>query len=397
MNDLANQRLRQELDACERRLGPDHPDTLRLVSNLVGVLVQQGDFAAAEPLCRRALEARQRVLSPDHPDTLTSMNNLAFVLAQRSDFAAAESLYRRVLAARERALGADHPDTLPAVNNLASLLCAKRDYAGAEIFYRRALTTSERQQGPEHPSTLVLMNNLAGALHRKGDYVAAKGLYQRALLGLERSLGVSHNETANARANLVRLLAEALAYGQPSVAEEAAQSIWSGGDSMLEQTIAILGSCGETPSGIVPDDGKRGAGFLRDSCPSSRRNVFQKLALEAFGPATAGIPGQLSQPVTLKHGGLKKVHSGHLESVQVYAAATKLDALRFLESCKISREPLQFPKQNVIAGAERMTTGDLQRALSNMPKVTYEGVHRFIVETPEGNWGKDNSGFYRAD
>jgi len=187
-----------------------------------------------------------------------------------------------------------------------------------------------------------------------------------------------------------------LARGEPKLAREAARVVWTGNDRMLELTITALGSCGETPSGIDPDDGKRGAEFLRDSCPASRKATFQKLALEAFGPASAGMPGQFSQAVTFKEGGLKKGATGQLEKVEFYAAANKLDALRFLESCKISREPLQFPKQNVVVGAERMTTRELQRFTSSMPKVTYEGVHRFIVETPEGTWGKDNSGIYEC-
>jgi hypothetical protein len=184
-----------------------------------------------------------------------------------------------------------------------------------------------------------------------------------------------------------------LAYRNALIARETARLVWTGNDLSLEETITALGSSGETPSGIEPDDGKRGAAFLRDACPDSRRLKFQQLALEAFGPATAGIPGQLSQPVTWKEGGLKKIATGHLESVQVYAAANKLDALRFLENCKISKEPCQLPKINMVVNAYEMTQAERVRAMS--AKVTYEGVHRFIVETPEGNWGKDSSGLYR--
>ena len=48
------------------------------------LLESKGDYAEAEPLYRRALEASERVLGPEHPDTLTSVNNLAGLLrAQR--------------------------------------------------------------------------------------------------------------------------------------------------------------------------------------------------------------------------------------------------------------------------------------------------------------------------
>jgi hypothetical protein len=50
------------------------------VSNLGGLLESTGDYAGAEPLYRRVLEARERVLGPEHPDTLVSANNLAHLL-----------------------------------------------------------------------------------------------------------------------------------------------------------------------------------------------------------------------------------------------------------------------------------------------------------------------------
>ncbi len=192
-------------------------------------------------------------------------------------------------------------------------------------------------------------------------------------------------------------LASLLARANSLVAREAARAVWSGGDEMLDLTINCLGSRGDVPSGIEPDEGKRGCEFLRDTCPVNRKEVFQKLALEAFGPVTAGVPGQYSQKVVFKHGGLRKVASGHLEQLKVYVAANKLDALRFLETCKISVEPLQFPKQTIVNNAERLTTRELEKIKATMPKVTYDGVHRFLVETPEGVWGKDNSGIYKSD
>jgi hypothetical protein len=192
-------------------------------------------------------------------------------------------------------------------------------------------------------------------------------------------------------------LASMLARANPLVAREAARVVWSGGDEMLDLTINCLGSRGDVPSGIEPDEGKRGGEFLRDTCPVDRKAVFQKLTLEAFGPVTAGIPGQYSQKVVFKHGGLRKVASGQLEQLEVHVAANKLDALRFLESRSILNGPLQFPKTTIINNAERLTTRELEKIKATMPKVTYDGVHRFLVETPEGIWGKDNSGIYKSD
>lgn len=192
-------------------------------------------------------------------------------------------------------------------------------------------------------------------------------------------------------------LASLLARASPPVAREAARVVWSGGDEMLDLTTNCLGSRGDMPSGIEPNEGKRGGEFLRDTCPADRKVIFQKLTLEAFGPVTAGIPGQFSQKVVFKHGGLRKVASGQLEQLEVHIAANKLDALRFLESRSILGGPLQFPKETIVNNAERLTTRELEKIRATMPKVTYDGVHRFLVETPEGIWGKDDSGIYKSD
>jgi tetratricopeptide (TPR) repeat protein len=75
-----------------------------------------GDDAQAEPLYRRVLEAHERVLGGEHPDTLGSLNNLALIFQSQGNYAQAEPLLRRALRANERVLGKEHPDTLKSVN-----------------------------------------------------------------------------------------------------------------------------------------------------------------------------------------------------------------------------------------------------------------------------------------
>jgi len=76
----------------------------------------------AEPLYRRALEARERTLGEEHPETLVSINNLAGCLQVMGLLKDAEPLYRRALEASERTLGAEHPHTLVFAKNLAKNL-----------------------------------------------------------------------------------------------------------------------------------------------------------------------------------------------------------------------------------------------------------------------------------
>ena len=84
---------------------------------------------------KRALEAYERVLGKEHPDTLASVNNLLYESQGR--YGEAEPLYKRALEAYERVLG---KDTLASVNNL---------YQGrAEPLYKRALEVSGSSPSP---------------------------------------------------------------------------------------------------------------------------------------------------------------------------------------------------------------------------------------------------------
>jgi tetratricopeptide (TPR) repeat protein len=194
--------FRRALEARERVLGAEHPITLDSVSNLAVCLQTLGDAPAALPLYRRALEARERVRGPEHPDTLDSVNNLAVCLHALGDAPAALPLFRRALEARERMLGAEHPDTFASVNNLAACLEMLGDAPAALPFYRRALDGSERVLGPEHPETLTSVNNLALCLQALGDIPTALPLYRRALEACERVLGAEHPDTLTSVNNL---------------------------------------------------------------------------------------------------------------------------------------------------------------------------------------------------
>jgi len=193
--DSAEPLYRRALEAFERTLGPEHPDTLRSLNNLALLLSAKGDYASTEPLCRRAWEAQERTLGSEHPATLASLSNLAFLLCSKGDGESAEPLWRRAWEARERTLGPEHPDTLESLHGLAVLLYSKGDCESAELLFRRALEARERTLGLEHPVTLASLSTLALLLKDKGDYASAEPLCRRALDALERTLGPEHPTT----------------------------------------------------------------------------------------------------------------------------------------------------------------------------------------------------------
>ena len=55
---------------------------------------------------RRALEASEQVLGPNHPSTLVIMSNLGLLLQAKGDYDGAEPLYRRARSQQRRCVGA---------------------------------------------------------------------------------------------------------------------------------------------------------------------------------------------------------------------------------------------------------------------------------------------------
>ena len=173
-----------------------------------------GNYEEAETLYLRCMEASERLLGPEHPDTLITVGNLAVLFEDKGDYEQAEAYYKRELEARERLLGPEHPSTLITVGNLAGLLRRKGDYEQAEAYYTRCLEASERLLGPEHPSTLITVGNLGLLYSDKGDYKQAEAFFKRDLEASERLLGPEHPSTNNTRYFLANLLSYQRRYSE---------------------------------------------------------------------------------------------------------------------------------------------------------------------------------------
>jgi CHAT domain-containing protein/Tfp pilus assembly protein PilF len=194
------------LEIFEKTRGPEHPDTLAILSNLGGVYRITGAYERALPLLQRALQAREKVLGPEHPDTAASLNNLGLLYYAMGRYHQALPLHRRALEIREKVRGPEHADTANSLNNLAALFQALGDYRQALPLYRRVLQIRERGCGPEHPLVAVSLHNLAAVHEYLAEYAQALPLYEGALKLREKALGPEHPETAGALDHLASLL-----------------------------------------------------------------------------------------------------------------------------------------------------------------------------------------------
>ena len=82
------------------------------------IWMDQGRWKEAEGLGVQVLEARERVLGQEHPDTLTSMNHLASILKSQGRDDEAVALMAQCVNLRKKKIGVGHPDTVSSLEKL---------------------------------------------------------------------------------------------------------------------------------------------------------------------------------------------------------------------------------------------------------------------------------------
>jgi len=86
----ATQLLRSTAEISASNEGTDSPSYLTAMHNLAGALSDLGNLSEAEATERKVLEIRQRVSGRGHPDTAYSLNMLGWILLEKGDWAAAD-------------------------------------------------------------------------------------------------------------------------------------------------------------------------------------------------------------------------------------------------------------------------------------------------------------------
>lgn len=144
-----------------RRLGPDHPETLRARHDLAWYWGEAVDAAGAVSRFTELLADRERVLGPDHPHALATRQDLAYWRGEAGDPAGAVAAFTELLADQERLLGPDHLDILATRGSLAYWRGEAGDPTNAVTGFTQLLADQERVLGPDHPETLHARHDLA--------------------------------------------------------------------------------------------------------------------------------------------------------------------------------------------------------------------------------------------
>ena len=196
---------RRSLAIVEKLLGPDHPDTAGVLSNLGQLCYWQGRYAESEPLLKRALKIRERALGVDHIEVAINLNALAELYRMRREYVRAEPLYRQALSVAEKAVGAEHPLIAQLLCDLGELFSALGYGEKAERLYVRSIRMTENLHGQGHLSAAVAMEGLGVLYVKRGRHSEAGRLFERSIAIKQQTLGPQNPALALPLAQLATL------------------------------------------------------------------------------------------------------------------------------------------------------------------------------------------------
>ncbi|KRG57335.1 hypothetical protein ABB22_09895 [Stenotrophomonas nitritireducens] len=191
---------RQVAEVRERRLGAEHPDTLKAWGIAAGSLVRLADspetFAGAEALLDHLLQAQGRILGIEHPATRQFIVAKVRLLSKQERTLEAIALQRQLLADCQRVLGPDHSETLFAQGSLASLLSYLPERQDeARRLAQAVLPPMGRQLGPEHPFVTATYDLIGRIERNTGNWEASRDAHARALEIRSRTRGMVDGNT----------------------------------------------------------------------------------------------------------------------------------------------------------------------------------------------------------
>ena len=199
--------LLEELIELHERDAVKRPEKLLpLRFNLGVVLLNLGEFDAAEPVLQECLRGALELHGETHPATQIARANLAVLWGERGQFDRAIELHEAILATRRATAGPDAVETANALHNLATT-CANAGRAEEALaHYLELIEIRERTLGPQDMDTVFSRNNLAGLYEDLGLWYDAEPIMRDVLAARRQALGPTNRLTLLAQRRLVDIL-----------------------------------------------------------------------------------------------------------------------------------------------------------------------------------------------
>lgn len=176
----------------EKKLGPDHQDTIKVRLLLAPLYMVIEDYARAKQVLLKSLESSEKTLGGEHLTVAETLLNLSKVYRQEGSDEKAEEALTRALRIREGKLGREHKDVADVLAQLGNLYHDKEQKEKAEPLYNRALAIYEKSLGPDDLKVAEILINLSGLLRE--DKSRSDQLFDRALEIFEKAASAKNTE-----------------------------------------------------------------------------------------------------------------------------------------------------------------------------------------------------------
>jgi hypothetical protein len=157
----------------QRKIGPDHRQSLYLRFHIANVLRSLGRYQDAHDQDAAILERQREVLGIDHPHPLQTAGSLAADLRGLGRFADALAMDQETYDRTKDLFGEDHASTLSAANNLGVDLRLLGDSEEARKIDLDTLNRRNMVLGHDHPFSLHSASMFARDNRELGDYAGS--------------------------------------------------------------------------------------------------------------------------------------------------------------------------------------------------------------------------------
>jgi tetratricopeptide (TPR) repeat protein/transcriptional regulator with XRE-family HTH domain len=232
---LAVQTYTKAATNLERLLGPDHPDVLACLNELMDAQMKAGDYSSASRTCVKALSFFQKTHQPPSAEQAKTYHMVAEFYAHLDQGNFAEDYYRRAYMLLRDLLGPNHPSVADVLMDVGVFYLVRKKLQDAESALRQALDIRKRTRGDDHPDTAMSLMRLGLLSWEKKSYEEAEEDYLLALQIIRKKLGPYHPDILQCLHDLAVLSTE------QGKADEAEQ--------YLREALTLAPNAGGTESG----------------------------------------------------------------------------------------------------------------------------------------------------
>ena len=160
--------LQKGLELHEQAYGPDHEETIRVLSELGAIYRAQGRHEDAQRCLLRSLRYYQAKFGPESEKAVNDLHQFAGSLEESGDRESAGAEYERVLVLKQRNLGKDPDDLAVMQFSLAALYSNWGNYPRSRELLAECIGTFQRTAGPRLAvayEALAQVEELSGRFH----------------------------------------------------------------------------------------------------------------------------------------------------------------------------------------------------------------------------------------